>query len=150
MSDHLLRFIPEDPTFVPARAAQEAAHQYTREVLDQADEITAQVTESVEFVDAGCNFESLSCPLCAADLDIDWWTGAMERAFMGEHPDLDVDTLCCNGRTSLHDLGYDAPQGFARFVLEAMNADVAELPDGLLTELERILACKLRVIRARY
>lgn len=134
MSDHFLRFIPKDPAFV----------------LDQADEVSVEATESVQFVDAGSNFESLSCPLCTADLDIEWWTESMERAFVGKLPELGVETPCCNRRTSLNDLDYVWPQGFARFLLQATNANVSDLPDGLLADLERILSCELRVIRAHY
>jgi hypothetical protein len=46
----------------------------------------------------------------------------------------------------LHELGYDWPQGFGRFALDAMNPNIGELDDRLKTQFEKILGTKLRVI----
>lgn len=79
-----------------------------------------------------------------------WWPDAMDRAHGRHFADLAVTVPCCGAATSLNDLRYDWPAGFARFVLEATNPGVPELPDAALAELERRLGAPLRVVRAHY
>ncbi len=73
-------------------------------------------------------------------------TTAHETAFGA----LGVTTPCCTSQTTLNDLVYDWPAGFARFVLEARNPGVA----GLLSPadqaiLEAALGCPVRQVLAR-
>lgn len=149
MSDALLRIIPADPTFVPSEAARSSASARLREALADA-EVDAHVTDEVAFVDAGANFESVACPLCDGELDQDWWGEAVGLAAENSFELLTVKVPCCAGQTSLNELRYDMPQGFARCVIEATNPNVDELPENLVDELAAILGCKLRVIWAHY
>jgi hypothetical protein len=55
-------------------------------------------------------------------------------------------TPCCDVRCTLHELVYEWPQGFGRFVLDAKNPNIGKLQDKYKQELERILGTKLRVI----
>ena len=107
------------------------------------------MTERVEFVDQGGNFEGVYCPVCGADLG-EWWPAAMDRAHAGHFADLAVTAPCCGAALSLNDLRYEWPAGFARFVLEAMNPGVPDLPATTLAELEQRLGAPLRVIWAHY
>ena len=55
-----------------------------------------------------------------------------------------------NTATALDRLDYEWPAGFARFVLEASNPNVSELPGQQMRALGRMLGCRLRQIWARY
>ena len=57
MSDNYLLLIPTDPQFVPSPASVELARQRLEQLVPDADEVTAVVNHSVEFIDQGSNFE---------------------------------------------------------------------------------------------
>jgi hypothetical protein len=147
VSDAVLRIIPEDPAFVPSQERCDAACVRLREVLVGV-EVDVRVTDEITFVDAGANFESVACPLCDAEIDQDWWGEAVGEAAEGSFEALTVKVPCCGGETSLNDLRYEMPQGFARCVIEATNPNVDALPQHVVDELVAILGCELRVIWA--
>jgi hypothetical protein len=149
VSDNVLRVIPEDPARVPSALAREAAVSVLRRALPRADDVASELTEDVRFVDCGVNFEAVRCPGCGTDLG-EWWTLAMEVAHEERFADLRITTPCCKLWTSLNDLGYSWPVGFARFTLEALNPDVENLPDAVRLRLEHILGSKVRLIWAHY
>lgn len=150
MSGYFLRLIPEDPSFVPAEPARAAACEALRAALPRAEEVTVSVSEALRFVDPGKNLERILCPACGKDLARDWWEGHMEHAKARELRNLRVTVPCCGAATSLDRLDYEWPAGFARFVLEASNPNVSELPGQQVRALGRILGCRLRQIWARY
>jgi hypothetical protein len=149
VADDFLRLIPAAPTFMPPLTARQRAEARLRELLSRAEAVRSRATEHVEFVDQGGNVERVSCPECGADLG-NWWPDAMDRAHAHHFADLAVTVPCCGAATSLNDLRYDWPAGFARFVLEALNPGVPDLPDTALAELEQRLGARLRVVRAHY
>ena len=150
MSDTFLRIIPVDPTFVPAADAQKSATARLGEALPAADGIEGRVTDEVAFVDAGENFESVSCPRCGSENDQEWWGEAVGRAAENDFEELDVTLPCCGGQSTLNELRYEMPQGFARFVLEATNPNIEQLPEHLVRALSDALRCEIRAIWARY
>src|SRR5262249_13741059 len=116
---------------------------------------------------------------CERELDKEWFGKAMDRAYEKKNWDLTIKLPCCGKGSSLNDLKYEWPAGFARFVLEARNPLMGDpLPKGevpprvpladlrkmhrrqnLETEkmlqkvrqtLEKILKTELRRIWARY
>ena len=115
------------------------------EHLPAADRVDAEVARDIEFIDAGENFESVSCPGCGQSLD-DWWGEAMSEAAEDGFTDLLVTTPCCGASTSLNDLVYEFPQAFARFSLSACNPGVPNLPEGVQAEVERLLGCPTRTV----
>ena len=147
MSDNYLRLIPTEPAYVPAAEAGRHAERLLRGLLARAAVVRALVEEHVEFVDQGGNFQGVFCPACAADLG-EWWPGAMDRASAGRFADLSVVLPCCGAAASL--MRYEWPAGFARFVLEAMNPGVPALFAAQIAQLEQLVGCPLRVIRAHY
>jgi hypothetical protein len=151
MSDNFLRLIPTVPNYVPTKRAQVVAHRLLQSFAPKADEIRTQVSEQVEFIDQGVNFERVSCPLCGKQLSQDWWASTMEAACANGFEELAVLMPCCNAKSSLNDLTYEWPAGFARFVLEAMNPGIdINLATGQVQELEIVLGCSLRTIWAHY
>jgi len=148
MSSTVLRYIPEDPDYVADAAATEAARALLQKSLGAP--AVALVTERAGFVDPGSNLDAIRCPACSDELDMDWWQGEMSRAGQRKFESLGVTVPCCGAETSLHDLDYEMPAGFARMVLEVRephgDPDAAVDVDAL----ERVLGCVVRRIDARY
>ena len=150
MSDHLLRFIPTDPSFVPLEPRVELARDLLERLVPDADEVTTSTTGEVEFIDQGGNFERVSCPLCGSEVAIEWWQERMEEAYAEKFSDLVVSMPCCGARSSLNDLDYQGPAGFSRFVLQALNPNVTDLQAEQVSQLSDILQTPLRRIWAHY
>ena len=151
MSDRTLRLIPTDPAYVPDTGAADKARKLLASFVPDAPQVTIDLRDEVSFIDQGANFESVSCPSCGTALDLDWWQGALEKAMATQCTDLSVSPSCCGKRTSLNDLRYVKPAGFARFSLEAMNPNRdQDLDSKQLQQLESLLGCKLRQIWAHY
>ena len=148
MSDDILSIIPSDPEYVPVVAAQQMALALFSSFVGKADEVNMSVTDEVQFVDAGENFESVTCPACGADLN-GWWQGAVETAFANQFADLTVQVPCCGAQGSLNDLVYNWPAGFARFRLTARNP-VKDVDDGQVAMLSSILKSDVRKVWSRY
>jgi hypothetical protein len=163
MSDNWLILIPTDPPYLPDTKAQHKALKVYKSFVSDESEVNINVTDAVVFVDPGTNLERILCPICHTTIDLDWWKEAMKAA-SGADPDIEwedlekepefenliITTPCCGNITSLNDLQYDWPAGFARFALEALYPDISDLTDQQMGVLERILNCKLRKIWAHY
>jgi len=149
MSDTYLRIIPADPTCVPSALARERALDVIRRALPLADDLAQRVTDAVRFVDCGENFETVRCQACGADVG-DWWSIVMEVGHEQHFKDLRVTTPCCALHTTLNDLQYLWPAGFARYTLEVLNPNIGELSHGVVRRLENALHAPLRVIWAEY
>jgi hypothetical protein len=148
-SDTYLRVIPVDPACVPSALARERASTILSRAVPLADDVASQVTEDVRFVDCGANFETVSCPRCGTDLG-EWWSTAMELAHEQQFRDLRITTPCCARRTSLNELVYSWPAGFARYSLEVLNPGVGSLSEQTVRRLEGALGVAVRVIWAHY
>jgi hypothetical protein len=149
VTDVYLRVIPVDPLLVPSAAAREKAAALLAQAVLLADDIVSAVSEHVRFVDCGSNFETVRCPRCSADVG-EWWAVAMELGHERHFRDLRITTPCCGTRTSLNELEYSWPAGFARYTLEALNPAVGSLPDRVVHDLEAVLGARVRVIWAHY
>ena len=147
MSTSYYQLIPTVPDYLPDAAVRERARERFASFVPEAEQVTAEVREHVEFVPAMGNFETVSCPACGTLLDDDWWVGAMDAAY-GDRgfADLEVTLPCCGAASSLNDLQYYFPQGFARFVLSAVEPNIFDLEDGQVHELEGLVGCKLRKV----
>jgi hypothetical protein len=146
MSDNWIIVIPESPDYVPSEAAQERAAALLRSFAPRANKIEATTSKKIRFIDCGGNFERIVCPACASEVDVDWWSDCMSKEFESDFPLRAVQLPCCGTAKALNQLIYEWPQGFARFSLEAMNANIGELAGERREELERVLGCRLIVI----
>ena len=104
MSVNILKLIPADPGFVPDKAAIEVARVNLRRHLPPNVEVRAEVTENVEFVDQGANWEQIRCPNCGSVLNSGWWQDAMERAYQVRFGDLSISLPCCGTGSSLNEI----------------------------------------------
>lgn len=149
MADTYLRIIPADPQCVPSALARERALGVLQRAVPLADDFLSRVTSDVRFVDCGSNFETVRCSSCGADIG-EWWSIAMEVAHEQHFCDLRIVTPCCGLRTSLNDLVYAWPAGFARYTLEVLNPAIGSLTAAVLDRLRQTLGAELRVIWAHY
>lgn len=148
MSDDYTILVPTDPQFVPAKDKQLAAESVFRQFAPAADGIVSHFTETVEFIHAGGNFISMGCSDCKAPISLDWWQEHMDEDFDRKSGfKLALYTLpCCGARKTLNQLDYRGTQGFARYVLEAMNANIGEVSASQKAALEAALGTELMVI----
>ena len=150
MSENFLKIIPEQPVYIPKNEAQVTASRFLKSLVDENCEVQSKVSKEIEFVDAGTNFESISCPICGKEISGEWWSIAMSKAHQSHFSQLEIAVPCCKSRTTLNHLNYNWSQGFARFVLSARNPNISMLDKQSLSKLEQILGCKLRVIWTHY
>jgi hypothetical protein len=146
VSDHWLLVIPTDPEWVPAEAASAAAQQAIAALCPGSGEVTAETHDTVRFIDQGSNLEEVRCPACGTALASDWWSDGMQRAFERDFADLAVTTPCCGTATTLNDLVYDWPAGFARFELSVHSPDRGWLAEQELASLADALGHPVRQI----
>jgi len=148
MSSTILNIISTSPSFEPdnimlARAKKLLVKFYRDE------QIECITTDTIDFIDQGQNFESVSCNLCKQTFEIEDWQNAMDNAYEHQFTDLTFITPCCKKKTSLNDLTYKSPAGFAKFVVCISDAQ-NELEKSELEKLEEMLGTTLRLIWAHY
>jgi hypothetical protein len=146
MSDNYIIIIPKEPNFVPSKDAQRKAVELFKKLAPRANEIKAEVSKTIRFIDCGENFIRVFCSKCNHELDLDWWQSWMGEESEGDFPLRTKSLPCCGAMLTLNELAYDWPQGFARFALEAMNPDIADLKQIDLQQFEKILGCPVRKI----
>jgi len=149
VADTFLRIIPTEPNCVPSVLSRERALNVLRRAVPMAEDVSAHVSGGVRFVDCGADFESVRCPACGADIG-EWWAEAMEIGHAQQFRDLRITTPCCGLHTSLNDLAYSWPAGFARYSLEALNPGVENLPDSVVDRIRRAIGQSVRIIWAHY
>lgn len=142
-----VQIIPTDPEYVPPEKATLLAWLMVREFAPQVDAIRMESHSHVQFIWAGENLQDVTCPHCGTSVHQGkfkgWWIGALDDAYQNSFSNLTVTLPCCSMVSSLNDLIYDMPQGFARFMLEL---EYGELNEGQVSELEQVLGCKLRQV----
>lgn len=148
MSFTVIKIISTEPTFEPTKNNQVTAKKFLTNFYN-SNQISFETTKDIEFVDQGENFESVSCDLCGHKIEIDNWQNEMENAHKKQFSNLIFKTTCCNKTTSLNNLIYKLPAGFAKFVISITDSDV-QLNENQLRDLEKTLVTKLRIITAHY
>jgi hypothetical protein len=152
MSDDYLKIIPVDAHHVPPADRHANAIEYLEHLFPEGEDCTVEVYDAVQFIDQGANFEAALCPACGARLELsEWWYDLGERMEQDPAESIVTTLPCCSASVRLLDLQFDWPAGFARFELSIRNPNVSEnLSAPTLAELEAILGCKLRQVRAHY
>lgn len=147
MSDSIFKFIPVDP--YAKLQAQQIRWITDWQIAGVISEL--EVSDQLQFADAGENFESVLCPFCRSDLR-EWWGDAMSGAYSlaDGFGDLGVVTPCCKRETSLDALEYRHTQGFYKTQLSLMSTDVSS-PDceAVLRQLRGVSGIDWRVVIAR-
>jgi hypothetical protein len=146
MSDVYLRYVPVDPEFVPQEQSIRAATSLLCSFVNVGS-VECRISQEVEFVDAGENWEGVYCPSCGADAET-WWPTAMDTAAESHFSVLDVHAQCCGIKVALNELRYIWPVAFGRCVLQIANPGIPGLQPGQLAQVEDVLGCRLREIQA--
>jgi len=147
MSDHTLHIVPSDPHFRPADSQISVALAAAERFFPDADSIESLISDTIQFFDAGSNFEAAYCPACDTLLPLDWWQDAMDADYAESGFRLEpTRTPCCGRSLTLNELRYDWPQAFGRFDLTVQNPNVGDVAADVLEALEAALGTRLRVI----
>jgi hypothetical protein len=146
MSDNWIIVIPEAADHVPSPDARRKAVELFRSIAPRADEVKEEASEKVRFIDCGANLERTLCPVCGAELEMEWWREKMDEEADAGFPLRSITLPCCSAQKSLDQLTYDWPQGFARFSVEAMNPDIPDLTDEQMRAFESVLGCRVRKV----
>ncbi|RCH59779.1 zinc ribbon domain-containing protein [Streptomyces sp. SDr-06] len=149
MSDNYLTVIPTDPYWRPDEDAADRAAAVLSRMLPDDDArrgLEATRCDRVEMVFCGSNLERIACPHCGAEVPLDSWGEAVDEHYGEGFPTLLVTVPCCDLETSLNELVYDWPMGFARFRIEIMYPNRAWLSDEELATLAEALGHPLRQI----
>jgi len=148
MSSTILKIISTAPSFEPDSNTQVNAKIFLAKFY-KSDQIKLINTNEIQFIDQGQNFESVSCNLCGQKIEIEDWQNTMDSANEHQFTDLIFCTPCCKRETSLNDLNYKWPAGFAKFTVCISDAQ-NELSKSEQIELQHILGTTLRIIWAHY
>jgi hypothetical protein len=155
VSDDYIRLIPADKNWQPAPEAAASAEAYVAGLFSGPDddvwEVSSEFYDDVTLIDAGGLTTRITCPLCGSDVT-EWGFGLLAeyRESIGTR---DATVPCCGVTIPLDTLRYDAPVGFARFEVRAMNpfrAGQQELDAGELFRVAGILGHPVTQIIARY
>lgn len=144
MSDNWLIVLASDPLAKPPEDRAEAAFKLLCSLRQNAEEPELHQSDTPAFFDCGGNFEGIFCPFCKKDVS-DWWGDAMGRWWRGDHSLLAIETPCCRRVTSLNDLDYVSPQGFACVAMELMNGG-PDLEPEEREQIERALGLPVRIV----
>ena len=146
MSDNWIIIIPEKPDYVPSEQAQRKAVELFRKLAPDADEVNAEASAYVRFIDCGENLQRVLCPECAAQIEMDWWHARVAEEIEAGCPLRPIRLLCCGVQRNLDELKYEWPAGFAKFNVEAMNPNIEDLDEQHLKQFEAVLGCRVRKI----
>jgi hypothetical protein len=153
VSDDVLSVIPADPYWQPDPAAGARAAVIVGGLapgVADAVEVNINVTwhHTPVFVDCGQNLEWIGCRHCGAEIDTDWWGDFMDAHHEGGFATPAVEVPCCGAATTLDELEYAWPCGFARFEIAVWNPERAWFSDEELTTLADALGHPVKQIRA--
>lgn len=146
MSDCITKIIPRDPLFIATETSLSNAKAIILQSI-KCDSVVIEHNETPSFIDCGSNLESIRCPECGEALDFGWWGEAMDGAFEWGFLTLEVETPCCAKKTSLNELRYDFPCGFACCAVNVLNP-VSPIDEKTLDSVRNILGTDVRVIQA--
>lgn len=151
MSFSYLRIIAGDPDWSPDAETAARLEATARELFAwRSREVSAGDRGEIVFVDQGEWFEEVRCPNCGSVIGTDWWQSRMSEAHATGFTDLSVKTPCCGFDTSLNDLDYRLPAGFARFVIEILDLEYTYAQEEEMAQLSAIAGRSLRQIAAHY
>lgn len=139
MSDTWLVIFPTDPEWAPDPDQQALATAAIARLVPSAAAGQPELTRNanVEFIDAGANFGSIRCPLCREELAMNWWDGHMSGQYSADHgfrlkP---INAPCCGAMTTLNELAYEWPLGFARWTASVVYPERSWLSEEELGEI---------------
>ena len=144
MSDYIIKIIPVNPY---AHIASQNVQQAVDFLKRSFEDVSAVTYVTPVFVDCGENLEKIICSSCGAEMDFDWWQESMSAACAKDFVSLELETPCCHKVSSLNDLEYYFPCGFACIEIDIFNP-VTEPDEECLAAVQTLLCEQLRVIHS--
>lgn len=145
MSDNWMIVLPIDPLAVPPKERAQAALEMLSQMRPEAQEFELHFSDIPEFFHCGSNFESVFCPFCQTDI-VERWENAMDAWSKGhDRRRFAIETPCCGRETSLNELDYVEPQGFACVAIKVMNPD-SDLEPSELQRVAQALGEPVRIV----
>lgn len=144
MSDYIIKIIPRD-------VQTHLTSQKVKNILDclkseiESDSIFVKIYETPQFIDSGNNLEKITCPLCGEKIHFDWWNKAMDEAYEDCFLSLSIVLPCCHHKSTLNDLEYDFPCGFAGIEFDILNP-LKELNEELHLYIQSLFEEPIRII----
>ena len=144
--DNYVYVIPTEPQWRPTSIQHAAALAALGAMTPRARQISAATTETPTFFDAGANTERVTCPACGTELDWKWFGDRMNAAYAIGFSDLRIVTPCCATATTLNDLIYEWPMGFACWAAEVWGPNRFEFDATEIEALSKALGHGIRVV----
>jgi len=120
MSDTIFKIFPR--YYYPTYTDEQIIGAINTLKLTSREEVTFNNYKSVQFIDCGEGLEHIFCPWCGRELDIRYWQEAMDNAYEdNSFRHLGLYMPCCKLSSSLEELIYIKPCGFATFVIKVHN-----------------------------
>jgi len=145
MSDNWMIVIAADPLAVPPKERAEAAFNLLKTMRPDGEDPKLYLSDKPDFFHCGANFAHVFCPFCGTEIREwwekpinDWWNSADRR-------DLLVVTPCCGRATTLNDLDYSRPQGFACVAITLRNP-YSDIEPEERQQVEAVLGLPVRLI----
>lgn len=148
MSDIITKIVPIKYDYIASEKQIQAAIMYVKEIVP-GYQIETEVFETTQFVDCGGELEKIKCPDCGEEISFDWWEEVMNTAAEKDFSDLFVKLPCCGRDSSLNDLEYYLPCGFARMEISITNMGRG-FREEELDKMRELLGEKVRIILAHY
>lgn len=152
MSTNYANIIPLNEKYVPGAKLIELITNIIEKRNKGNLKVIIEKNNSVRFYDCGENFEYILCPFCKRELDIKWWQHEMDKAYELWFSKMNLITPCCNKNSSLNELDYSFPQGFAMFAIKIEDYEPEKLviDDTLFSQLRDTSNERWKVVQARY
>lgn len=126
MSNYIVKIIPKHEKTIPGDKERNTIRNQLR-IMAVNKEISEQLYNEIIFIDSGSNFEGIRYNHCMTYLEPDWWAEQMDTKSSTHFNDLSIISPCCASAVSLNELHYIWPMGFAKYVIEIMNPEEAEV-----------------------
>lgn len=146
MSDYIVKIIPIDCTYSITNEQSNRILKFIKSKV-KADDVKTFVYETPVFVDCGSNLKTISCPHCGKGLDFSWWGESMDTASEDNFKELSVIMPCCGKESTLNDLLYDFPCGFACIEFDIFNPST-NFDNKTLSIIMDLLGNPIRMVHA--
>lgn len=148
MSIHIIKLIPTEVGFLPQNITESDVEAAIAATGITYAKLEIKTLDSITFIDCGDNLEYVRCPYCHHEA-IKWWANVMTQAGQTGFKNRNIITPCCQRLVMLEDMDYCLPMGFAKYVIEIIEAtDI--ITSGDVDEISDSLGCPFKKITARY
>ena len=152
ISESIAYILPKNENYSPQINEQNIISNFfkSRNILNLA--IYYIYNDTIRFYDCGENFENILCPFCGYEIETGWWQEEMCKASETGFNMLKINTPCCNKESSLNEIEYNFPQGFALYAIKIEDFDMDKFPinETLLSGLENITGMKWKIVFSHY